>query len=633
MPLIKHCALLVLLVCSVNSVANTAGPISLDPARVLEIEKMLTAHPKSGLPSIDDRVAWKKIAEQNGFDHIIAAATVLLKKPMPELPDDVFLDFSRTGNRSRGQSVIRVRQKRLRQLFLAECIENRARFLPAIEDAILKFSKDKTWVYPAHDRQLENFHGETVQIDLFSASFSWDMATVGSVLSTRLSPKIRRTIKEQLEYRTFKPMEDAFASGNPSLFWLTRENNWNAVCLAGVTGAALANIESPKKRAWFIAAAEKQIEYFLKGFTNDGYCTEGIAYWNYGYGHFVYLGESIHQATNGKLDLFNSPVAKKNAAFPFRIQLTNNIYPPFSDCGIHSVPSQATLNFVNRRYGFGVAQQKVSLGKIKYNRGLSVIGLMGLENSATRTPDQFKIATYKLRDWFPTTGVLVARPDEGKQNALAVAIKGGSNAEVHNHNDVGTYVVTVGGGLPLVDPGSEIYTARTFSKQRYESPVINSFGHPVPRVAGKLQSKGKQARAKVLAHSFSKAKDELTFDIASAYDVPELKKLRRTFVFSRTGLGSLTVADSVEFDSPQKFETALITFEKWEQSKPDVLIIGEGKQAVRVKLSSSPETEIIVRAETLEADLHGGQKPTRLGLQLKGKILKGSIALTITPVE
>lgn len=30
----------------------------------------------------------------------------------------------------------------------------------------------------------------------------------------------------------------------------------------------------------------------------------------------------------------------------------------------------------------------------------------------------------------------------------------------------------------LADPGSEVYTSRTFSDKRYESNVLNSFGHP-----------------------------------------------------------------------------------------------------------------------------------------------------------
>ena len=36
---------------------------------------------------------------------------------------------------------------------------------------------------------------------------------------------------------------------------------------------------------------------------------------------------------------------------------------------------------------------------------------------------------------------------------LGVALKGGHNAEHHNHNDVGSYVVALAGTTPLLDPG------------------------------------------------------------------------------------------------------------------------------------------------------------------------------------
>ena len=55
--------------------------------------------------------------------------------------------------------------------------------------------------------------------------------------------------------------------------------------MAGVIGTAMANIESRERRAFFAASAEKYIQYFLKGLTPDGYCSEGVGYWNYGFGH------------------------------------------------------------------------------------------------------------------------------------------------------------------------------------------------------------------------------------------------------------------------------------------------------------------------------------------------------------
>jgi hypothetical protein len=57
---------------------------------------------------------------------------------------------------------------------------------------------------------------------------------------------------------------------------------------------------------------------------------------------------------------------------------------------------------------------------------------------------------------------------------------------------------------------------------------IGSYGHPVPLVAGKEQQPGDQARAEITRTDFTREKDEMTLDIASAYEVPELIKLERT---------------------------------------------------------------------------------------------------------
>jgi hypothetical protein len=43
-----------------------------------------------------------------------------------------------------------------------------------------------------------------------------------------------------------------------------------------VTGTALAQVEERRERAEFVAAAEKYCRNFLRGFTPDGYCSEGL---------------------------------------------------------------------------------------------------------------------------------------------------------------------------------------------------------------------------------------------------------------------------------------------------------------------------------------------------------------------
>jgi len=490
-------------------------------------------------------------------------------------------------------------------------------------------------VLPAHDRGLGNFRGTTTEIDLLSAATSWELATADHWLGDRLSKDTRALVRKEVERRTFAPFEGCVTTGKPRLGWVTTTNNWNAVCLAGVTGAALALIEPPERRALFVAAAEKHVRHFLSGFTADGYCSEGIGYWNYGFGHFLLLAETIHQATGGRIDLLEDPKVRQIAQFGRRMEILPGVYPAFADCHVESRPDVRIQAFVSRRYGLGWQddERRGLLLAPGPSSSLSEAAVHGFANAASqRPPAQASSPAAGLRDWFEEAGILICRPAPGRKHALGAALKGGHNAEHHNHNDVGSFVVALGRETPLVDPGAEVYTARTFSGDRYQSAVLNSFGHPVPRVAGQLQRTGRAAAARVVKPQFTDEADTLVLDLRSAYPVKELKSLQRTFVFSREGSGKLTVTDEAAFSSPQTFGTALITFSKWRRSGDDVLVIGDGSDAVRVTISAKPAGFKLESSE-LKDDLPGGLVPARLGIELTEPATEATITTVVVPAK
>jgi hypothetical protein len=211
-------------------------------------------------------------------------------------------------------------------------------------------------------------------------------------------------------------------------------------------------------------------------------------------------------------------------------------------------------------------------------------------------------------------------------------LKGGHNAEHHNHNDVGSFVVVLGDEPLLLDPGGEVYTARTFSNRRYESNVLNSFGHPVPLVGGKLQQTGREASGRIVRYDFTEDADTLLLDISSAYDVPELEKLQRKFVYSRQDSGSLTVTDEAVFSKPCDFGTALITFDKWQQLSDSSLVIRNQDKALRVDIEVKG-ADFKIRSKTIEEDLSGRRLPVRLGINLTRPVLHAVVNVTIRPAK
>jgi len=602
-----------------------------DQVRIKDITEMLAEKPAGFGSPITDRNAWKKLSKNDSFKRVISEAEGLLKEAIPEQPDDLYLDFSRTGNRTRWQRVAGRRRGRISTLVLAECIENKGRFIPAFEKIVQAICSERTWVMPAHDRGLSNFKGTSIDIDLGSSMLAWSLATADYLLADKLSPDTRRLIRDNLEKRIFKSYEDMVYGKRNKNWWMTGTNNWNAVCLGSVTGPALAVIESPHRRALYIAAAEKYSKNFLKGFTDDGYCSEGLGYWNYGFGYYIMLCESIYQATKGKVDLLRDPKVKQIASFGSNIEILNGVYPAFADCSVRAKPSSHIMYFVSRRFGLGLRSWEqidtVSTGSLYHSM------MYSFPNSASRTaPSRTASKGPGIRSWFDDAGVLICRPSPGSSCRLAVALKGGHNAEHHNHNDVGSFIVVLGDKPLLLDPGGEVYTARTFSSRRYESNVLNSYGHPVPIVTGKLQRTGSRARGRVVSKTFTDNTDTLVLDISSAYNVPELEKLERKFVYSRLVAGSLYVTDEVEFSKPCEFGTALITFSNWKQTSPSTLMVYDSEEALRVEIKVSG-ADFEIQPETIEEDVSARKKPTRLGINLKKAVTNAVVSLTIKPTK
>jgi hypothetical protein len=604
----------------------------IDQVRVKEIASLLSEKPAGFGSPITERNAWKKLAQNDSFKSVISEAERLLKEAIPEQPDELYLDFSRTGNRTRWQRVAGRRRGRISTLVLAECMENKGRFLPAFEEIVRAICSEKTWVMPAHDRSLTNFKETSIDIDLGSSMLAWSLATADYLLADKLNPETRRLIRDNLEKRIFKPYTDMMEGKRTKNWWMTGTNNWNAVCLGSVTGPALAVIESPQRRAFFIMAAEKYSKYFLKGFTDDGYCSEGLGYWNYGFGYYIMLSETIYQATNGKVDLLRDPKVKQIAMFGSNIEILNGVYPAFADCSVRAQPGSRLMYFLSHRFGFGLRSWE-QIEAVSPAGSLYESMMYSFPNSASLTPPaQTASKGPGIRSWFENAGVLICRPSTGSSSRLAVALKGGHNAEHHNHNDVGSFIVVLGDKPLLLDPGGEVYTARTFSGQRYESNVLNSYGHPVPIVAGKLQRTGSRARGRVVSKSFSDSTDTLILDISSAYDVPELKKLERKFIYSRLGAGSLEVTDEVAFSQPCDFGTALITFSRWKQTSPTTLMVYDSEEALRVEIKVAG-ADFEIRPKTIEEDVSARKQPTRLGINLKKAVTNAVVSLTITPTK
>jgi len=600
-----------------------------DPKRIQAISAMLGDEPFGFGSKIDDRAAWKRLASTKAYATVVREAEKLLDKPMAEMTEEVYMLFKQTGRRTAEYNrVRRDRYGRVVQYTLAECLENKGRFVKPLEAVLRAICEEKTWIYNFHDASLANYHGKTVSIDLGSADLAQNLGACLWLLGDRLSAETRQQVMARLRERIFEPYRRAVEGVGSRQGWITSEANWNAVCHAGVVAAALAVCDDRSERAFFVAAAEKYSQDYLRGFGGDGYCAEGMGYWNYGFGHYIQLCETVYQATRGQLDLYHLPGAREAALYPVRIRLFADMYPAYADCSVNARPDFRLMSYINRRYELGL-KEFVLDDFATVSGGLPSALMYSCPNSATARPMVDGREFYEIRSFFPNGDVLNGRPLPGSACRMAVSFKGGHNAEPHNHNDLGSFVVAVGREMLILDPGGEVYTARTFSKDRYKSNLLNSYGHPVPVVAGQLQRTGAAARAVVVATNFTETVDTYTLDLRSAYDVPSLQTLTREFIYNRAGTGSLTVTDEFAFDSPRTFGSALVTYSRWKQLSPTELLIYGEREAVKIGIHAGG-APFTIADEVIEEENPSRTRPTRLGINLTEPQAKGRLVFTIT---
>ena len=600
------------------------SPVSQE--RISEIAKMLPEKPGVFYYPINNREAWDKLGKAPTFANIVSRAGSLLKKEFPKWDDEAYLEFSKIGTRPRGQKMMSDRSNWLSPLVWAECIENKGRFLPAIEMVLHEMTIQPTWTNAAHDRSLGCFKRTHYSVDLSSATFAHELAQALYLLGDKLSPEIVQEVKEALEIRIFNPMRRSFKTGSGN-GWLRVTSNWNAVCLAGVTGAALASLEDVSDRALFVAMAEHFAKYSIKGFSEGGYCNEGVGYYNYGFKNYIILREVVLRATSGKLDLFSDPKVCQIASFGKNIQIIDDVAPAIADCRFNSKVDKRIVAYCDRALVLGLGGNPNALAP---DAGRLATGCMyaelypSVENNTTIE----KHDNSNLQYYFEQVGVLICRPKKDSCR-MGVALKGGNNAEHHNHNDVGSFSIQLGKELIVADPGGpHVYNSKTFTSERYDiHPSVSSFGHPVPVVNGAFQKPGRNAEAKVLRADLTAENDIFELDIKSAYSVEQLEKLTRKFVYNRSGAGKLIVTDDFSATEPIEFETALTTHGTWKQISDNVIVFSKGAESLKAEISGpSCGWEI---SDTTIKDSAPAYK--RISIKLNKKNVSGQIIITFLP--
>jgi hypothetical protein len=161
---------------------------------------------------------------------------------------------------------------------------------------------------------------------------------------------------------------------------------------------------------------------------------------------------------------------------------------------------------------------------------------------------------------FPDYGVVVARGRDKQGNLLEFAAKAGHNAEHHNHNDCGSFILNRNGEPALIEIGAPKYVGSYFSSDetRYTFLAARSLGHSVPLVNGVEQVAGAKFAATVLECALGDNEVKFVVNLTRCYPADaRCRKLWRTIEFDKNR-GVIQVIDAFEMESPGSVESIII---------------------------------------------------------------------------
>jgi hypothetical protein len=484
-------------------------------------------------PGINDRQSWEGLPE--GVKKALTAqADEALAAPWPHVPASIYLQFAQNGNRTNYEDLHFGRRSILCSLLLGECIQDSGKYLTAVMDAAWSICEESSWCLPAHigaqkaGRGLPDIH-EPI-LDLFAsetgALLAWTVYLLGEKLS-QFSPLLLPRIRQEIELRILEP-----GRARDDFGWMgfveRPVNNWNPWINSNWLACVLLIEENEDQRLSAVEKILRSLDVFLADYPEDGGCDEGPNYWGRAGASLFDCLELLSSASAGKLSAFSAPLVRHIGQYIYKAHIAGDYYLNFADASAVVQPDAMLVLRYGRQIGDDVM---VAFGAwLAQRAGLldtGGVGKGGRSSSPTRElPALFSLVELSqtlahaplLRDvWLPGIEVMAARDADGLDAGLYLAVKGGHNAESHNHNDIGHFVV-YRDGLPLIiDAGVETYTRKTFSPQRYEIWTMQSAYHSLPTIDGVQQAPGREFRAREVRREADEAGASLTLDLAGAY--------------------------------------------------------------------------------------------------------------------
>lgn len=613
-------------------------------ANEVGIEKVLiTDFSDLGFPTYQSRDFWNSLPEEIRTAYI-EDGEEYLDYDWPVVKATDYLEIIRSGDRR--QEAYSAPRAALMASVMAELTEGKGRFIDQIINGVWYYSEQTWWGWSAHLTSQKAPHGlpdaDEPIIDLgvgeISNILSWTWFLFKDEFD-KVHPLIAKRLKDEIMKKAVIPYYERNDFWWQGLDGSRDVNNWNPWTNHNMLTAILILEDDQEKKIAGVDKVVRSLDQFINVYPNDGGCDEGPSYWGRAGASLYQNLDLLKRATNGKFDVFDNQLIKNMGNYIYKAYINYPYFVNFADADattgsrpqiIYSYGKDIDAPIMQKFGAFLAEKQdwgtKPPGGKVDEQ----IMQLMYLNEIANTEAKSALISDF----WLPETQVAGARDMAGSTDGFYFAAKGGHNAESHNHNDLGSFVLYFDGKPCLVDIGRETYTAKTFSSRRYEIWTMQSGYHQLPKINGVDQKDGRSYEAKNSTFSADSKKAIFSTDIADAYpEEAKVKKWIRTYRLDRGK--KFTISNNFELEEVTDQPTSLnfITSGKVKDNGDGTINL-EGDEFM-LQMKYDPKLFIVKIEETPITDK--GLKRywdviTRIVLEYKNPKMNGKDQVVITKI-
>lgn len=372
-------------------------------------------------------------------------------------------------------------------------------------------------------------------------------------------------------------------------------NNWNPWCNSNILLTVCCVFREDDIRYRMIEKIVKSLDIFLSQYPEDGSCDEGTSYWFKAGGKLINALEILNSASENKLNIKNIKKAENIGKFILNTRLCGNYYLNFADGSAQiAEPNVYTIYGMGELFG---NERFFEEGKFLHRylqnpmiREYSVSAWEAIRcfryYSEVSTGGEAVNTDKSL--WMDGTQTMISRMSTNMDNGLILAVKGGTNGDSHNHNDIGNFIVYNNGKPVIIDAGVGTYTRDTFNDRRYTIWTMQSLYHNLPVINRKGEHEGGQYTAENVYHSFSDTRDILGLSLKNAYEAScGIIEWNRTAELKRD-IKKIVITDAFELENSGSIEFILMLCQKPEINGGSITVSG-----CQIDVLCKDKTEII----------------------------------------